>query len=1617
MATARHPKATFFVQRHLFSGLTSFAGLEQKIAALPDEQSRGAAFEVFAEAYLATQRKYDAAQVWPHGFVPLDILKNLGLTQQDQGVDGVLQTLLGQFNAYQIKFRTGRPSLTWRELSTFTGLADSPHIHSRVLLTNCDELPTVLNDRQGFFCIRGSDLDRLEAGDFRAIEAWLADAAFIAPKKSPQPHQTEALDALLPALQTHDRVSAIMACGTGKTLLALWIAENVARASSPASSGGVPVARILVLLPSLALLRQTLHEWLRETSLPSLAYLCVCSDPTVKEGIDALTTQQSDLDFQVSTDAASVRSFLDAPFAGVKMIFSTYQSASVVGAAMLPGEAFDFAVFDEAHKTAGREGRNFAFALDDKNLSIRKRLFLTATPRHYNPLSKSKDGDAQLVFSMDKREIYGRVVYRLPFSEAARRGIITDYKVLISEVTSEMVNDELLRRGIVLVKGEEIKARQVANQIALKSAIDRYNVSKVFTFHSRVDAAISFTSDGPEGISSHLHGFHCEHIEGKMPTAHRERVMRAFKSAPHAILSNARCLTEGVDVPAVDMVAFLAPRRSMVDIVQATGRAMRRSPGKQFGYVLVPLYVEKTRGETVEQAVLRSNFDEIWKVLQALREQDDLLAQIMDEMRIQRGRTGGFDESRFRERVEMIGPEISLESLRQSITAACLDAIGEGWFERYGQLLAYRQKHGNRDMPARWPENQKLATWVVNQRVLQKDGVLEEEKIALLDKVGFKWSPHASTWRTYYLALLDYRNRFGNCFVPLNWKENKKLARWVSSQRVDYGRHKLSSERIALLEKIGFEWTGGVATWDERFAELCAYKERFGHTLVPVKWKENPLLGGWVSAQRYKGNLGKLNKEYETRLNSIGFAWKAPSNFQTLIPIAKRIEALLAHKAEHGHLTVSRSSEKYPGLAQWMTEQRKLLKDGTISEELKKQLDEIGFPWKPASLDTDKQWFEIFASYKEYAAVNGILTVRVVDGETRKLNRWVLWQRRAKKLGKLSDTRIRALDSIGFVWQINKRKSALEAKPVRPKVKELFRPWDEMFSELVEFFKLHGHCNVPIDWQANPELARWVAHQRLAKRQNRLTADQLRRMDEIGFAWNIHDGDWDFMFAKLAEHLRPMHNGKPRNVVLSAELRRWTLTQRQFKKRGELEPQREQKLNSIGFEWQPYSQQWQEMFDALRKFHAEHGHCRVPSKWPKNPKLASWVATQRARKANAKLSEDRIAKLNGLDFSWRVNAGAGLPSHEAWETMFNQLKQFHAKHGHARVPQKYPQNRKLAWWVSTQRRNRKNNKLEAEQIARLDALVFDWSPKSGGTPPDNETWQEMLAALESFKAEHGHCRVPVGWTENPKLANWVASQRRHKKTGYLKPERVLALERIGFDWVLGKGSVQASHEKRGISPTAAQIWETRFQELKQYKQAHGNCLVPQRFKENPKLADWVSEQRMAHNKGRLDVERVRRLEELDFDWDPNNTHWEKCYRQLVEFKKEHGNTNVPQRSGKYRELGTWVRNQRAAKRYKRPIMEERAKRLDEIGFMWTLVETVSWEDMFASLVEFKKVHGHCNVPQKSREHKSLEQKRLGKWVNSQRTANTRGKLNPARKQQLDSIGFVWNLRPNLAPAR
>ena len=1303
MNLPRHPKAQHFHELGLISGVRSFAQLEERIAALPSEQARGAALEVFAEACLATQRVYQAREVWPGNSMPSELRQQLRLPMADMGIDGVFVTAAEEPVCYQSKFRTGRPALTWTELSTFYGLADvGPR---RLVFTNCDEIARVAQERLGAIFVRGSDLDRLTLEDFAIIESWLSKRPAARKKHSPKPHQHAALNDIVGALSRWSRATALMACGSGKTLIALWTAEKLGART------------VLILLPSLALVRQSLHEWLHQSNWPDIQFLCVCSDPTVQTEEDALLVRPSDLDFAVSTQPADVRRFLERSTESVRLVFSTYQSSHVVAAAVSGLPPFDFGVFDEAHKTAGRDGAKFALALKDENLPIARRLFMTATPRHYDVARKDKFGESKVVFSMDVPETYGQVAHRLPFRAAAKAGIITDYKVIISVVTSEMVTDEALRRGIVLVKGDEIKARQVANQIALKSAIEKYGVSKVFTFHSKVAAAKSFTSDGPEGIKTHLGGFHATHIEGAMSTAYRERILREFAAAPLAILSNARCLTEGVDVPAVDMVAFLSPKRSLVDIVQATGRAMRLSPEtkKEVGYVLVPLYVEQARGETIEQAVLRSNFDEIWKVLQGLKEQDDLLAQTIAEMRIEKGRTGGFDDTKFRERVEVLGPELSLEILRQTISAACIEMVGETWFERYGQLSAYRDAHGDCDIPARYSTNKHLAHWVVDQRVRFRNGVLESEKIELLNRLGFKWEPRASGWRSKYLELVEYKRRFGNCMVPQDWPENPQLAKWVSRQRRVYSRRKISQERIAQLEKIAFEWTAGSETWDFRFTELCAFKEKFGHTRVRAKYSENPALGNWVASQRYDRRRNMMDQARIERLDSIGFEWD-------------------------GRITAS--SER------------------VVSRAL------------------ERQWNEMFERFKAYATANGSKNVKIFDEATKRLNRWVLTQRAQRKRGKLSDERISLLDSVGFIWRYSARKMKNPLFTAAVDSELMAKKWDDLYAELVNFYKVHGHSNVPSDWTAQPLLARWVSNQRIAKREDRLTVSQVERMETIAFAWTAYEGDWEIMFKNLSDHLERIRSGKGRHLRPSVELMRWSLTQRQLKKRGELIPEREQRLNSVNFEWEPFSARWEEMYSRLRSYLEKNGNCRVPSKWPEDKRLANWVQKQREQKAQEKLSDGRVSKLEALNFEWSPGSSGSRSPQDAWQVMYEQLREFYGVHGHTSVPQFYPENRKLGWWVTTQRRNRKRKPLTTDQIAQLDALDFNWRPTMGrpeGMEGDAKRasrteehvfakrWLERFQELSDYRAVYGSCRVPAGWPASPQLANWVGVQRQRFK--------------------------------------------------------------------------------------------------------------------------------------------------------------------------------------------------------------------------------------------------------------
>ena len=929
----KHHKTGFFLKAGLFDNLSNFAELEKRISELPTTVEEGDAFEVFAEAYFFTQKIEQAEEVWPFKSIPSGIKENLslGTNQQDMGVDGVFKTVSDEFNAYQAKFRTDRKSLTWGELSTFMGLTDK--VSKRVLFTNSNDITSVINERTGFYCIRGNDLDRLDRNDFETILKWLQSGVLEIERKKPQPHQDEAIKDIINAFKDGDRATALMACGTGKTLVALWISERM------------ECQNILVLLPSLTLVRQTLHEWLRETQWQHLSYLCVCSDPTVaSKELDSIKINQSDVDFAVTTDSSTVKQFLSQSAKSVRIIFSTYQSAHIVAEGMDNDFRFDLGIFDEAHKTAGREGKRFGFALKNDNLHIKKRLFLTATPRHYNLNKKTEEGDFDLVYSMDNPDVYGEIAHQLSFAAAARKYIICNYKVIISVVTSEQVNKEMLKRGEVLINGDVVNAQLVANQIAFKEAINKYNIRRVFTFHRSVATAKSFTGKGSEGIHTQLPDFNTFHVNGTMTTSVREGIMNEFKNSDSSVISNARCLTEGVNLPAVDMVAFMSPRKSKVDIVQATGRAMRKdphNPDKTLGYILVPLYLEITTGESIEEAVAKADFSEVWNVLQALQEQDEVLADIIRQIQEDKGK-GNADGGVIVDSIDILGVDISLKTLQESITAVCIDKLGFTWDMRYGELIKYKEQFGDCNVPHAWTENKPLNKWVTKLRANYKNKKLSEDRIKRLEEIGFEWKlisyiPSKLPWKKMFELLKEYKDEHGHCNVPDRWLENKHLSYWVSTQRRTYRKGKLTKDCIKRLEEIGFEWGQPLQSWEESYNALKVYKDNHGDCNVPLIPNENKRLGKWVIRQRTE----KLSEYRIKRLDDIGFEWNPYEK-----KWEKMFELLKEYKDEYEHCNVPSKWEENKQLSAWVNTQRSHYRNNKLSEDRIKRLGDIGFVWE-----------------------------------------------------------------------------------------------------------------------------------------------------------------------------------------------------------------------------------------------------------------------------------------------------------------------------------------------------------------------------------------------------------------------------------------------------------------------------------------------------------------------------------------------------------------------------------------------------------------------------------------------------------------------------------------------
>jgi len=612
----------------LFDSINSWPEFTAAMNLLPDEgKEKGDAFELLVAAYLRTHPTYRSLleTVWLLAEVPDDIRRELNLPGPDEGIDLVARTFAGEFWAVQAKYRSDfKSSLTHRELATFTSLAFviCRGISFGLICSTTDRVTDLLagNPRIGF---RTSETwQHLSADIFAAARAEQKQALSVPTPTTPWPHQIRAIQKGMEFFNDHDkpRGKLISPCASGKTLTAYWLARRL------------DAKFIVVAVPSLALINQTLTTWLAEAVADGLRpdWLCVCSDESAgKPDRDELLLHVHDLGVPCETNPKKIREHLVAMKSPLRVVFTTYQSGTPLAvAAREAGIVFDFGVFDEAHRTAGRKSSGFAHLLHDDNLPIRRRLFMTATERRYK-------GTSDEINSMDDPKLYGETVELLTFKEAieTRPPILSDYQVLTIGVKESEIRRLIDTNAFIRPdkgKWSDVTAAAFASLIALRKAVQEHGVRHAVSFHSSIGRAKAFRtlSDQFNQAFPNQPQVASFHVSGKMSTGARDRELLAFRAATPSLVSNARCLTEGVDVPRIDCVMFCDPKGSAIDVVQAAGRALRRAEDKTLGHIIVPMVVKDD--DNLSEAVNTSAFKFVMFVLRALAANDE---RIIEEFR------------------------------------------------------------------------------------------------------------------------------------------------------------------------------------------------------------------------------------------------------------------------------------------------------------------------------------------------------------------------------------------------------------------------------------------------------------------------------------------------------------------------------------------------------------------------------------------------------------------------------------------------------------------------------------------------------------------------------------------------------------------------------------------------------------------------------------------------------------------------------------------------------------------------------------------------------------------------------------------------------------------------
>jgi len=939
----------------------SWKDFEHKVSKLQPKE-RGTIFEWLCVFYLQVEPRYKTTYKRVlHSSEYLkenNIKRKLGLQHNEQGTDIIGETYDGKIDIIQCKYKDDKQkNITAKDINDPIRIASGREAKKWVdTILICSNLKGFTKNKTldqldlQFRTVSGGDFQSLTKEDFENIRRIIDKKIPKYQTKKPRKHQTKAVKAIEKHFKKEKRGQIVHACGTGKTLTAYYAYKKLRPRLT------------LFAVPSLQLINQTLIEWTKESLADGsiISPFVVCSDKSnekIGECEPELWLQE--LGIKVSNKKEELDVFLKSKRKN-KVIFSTYQSGKVLAKNIKAlDRKIDFAFFDEAHNTATSESKLTSYLLSDKNIPIHKRLFMTATPKKFV-------GSNDEIASMDDEELFGKLIDEITVKDAIEGigglKLLNDYQIVTQIVDSEDYIKLLKDNPFVVDKvklPEEVELKLLSSAITLKKIRNEKKIKNVVSFHSRRNRANAFRK-GAKQLDDELNTYY---VDGKQSGTERQNILDEFAHNAPSLVTNAQCLSEGVNVPSIDGVMFVDPKQSRVDITQAIGRALRKGDkNKGKSYIIVPIVVDKDNPDNIDEA-----YQQILMVLRAMSEHDGRIVEYFKFVRQGKKPPKNFLEINS----EYLPEEFDLEHFTQTL-------YFKAW-DRVAQL-------GRRP----WEQAREWARGLdINSSEWRDFCKTDEKPIDIPADPPRAYSKEWTDWRDFLGTpseeegmdeyIKEYKKNAKGKIIPFptdefitksGYRLGKKMRAiqnsYMKKQLPDWKQKIIETE---LINKGLYIWNGRDAySWKKNFDAYKAWKNKTKKD-VPSKGTvscglkiETWYLSQKIKYAKYLGiekerKVAPLKEWQVEKLKSINFLFENKIDADWEQSFKKYKPLIIKYR---GKIPVSEKA-----LKRWISKQRSNYKDKKLDEEKIEELESIKYwSWNPFEerFENNLQSLELFVN-------------------------------------------------------------------------------------------------------------------------------------------------------------------------------------------------------------------------------------------------------------------------------------------------------------------------------------------------------------------------------------------------------------------------------------------------------------------------------------------------------------------------------------------------------------------------------------------------------------------------------------------------------------------------------